>query len=78
MKITIDIDCTPEEARAFLGLPDVGPVQQAFVEALRERMTEALAALDPEAIIKAWMPQGAAGWDQWRKMWQPGGGEDKP
>ena len=23
MKITIDVDCSPEEARAFLGLPDV-------------------------------------------------------
>ena len=26
MKITVDVDCTPEEARAFLGLPDVKPM----------------------------------------------------
>ncbi|WP_420846806.1 DUF6489 family protein [Microvirga tunisiensis] len=28
MKITMDVECTPEEARAFLGLPDVKPMQE--------------------------------------------------
>src|SRR6516164_5311770 len=31
MKFKIDIDCTPEEARAFLGLPDVKPLQEALL-----------------------------------------------
>ncbi len=31
MKITVDIDCTPEEARAFFGLPNVQPMQDAPV-----------------------------------------------
>ena len=26
MKVTVDVDCTPEEARRFLGLPDLTPV----------------------------------------------------
>ena len=74
MKITIDVDCTPEEARAFLGLPDVAPVQQAFVDELQKRMHDAFAKMDPEAMIKGWMPQGAPDWEQWQKMWRQGGG----
>ena len=75
MKITVDIDCTPQEARAFLGLPDVAPVQEAFVEALRAKMNDAMAGLDNEALFKAWMPGGMPGFDQWRDMW--GGGAKK-
>ena len=35
MKIRIDIDCTPEEARAFLGLPDVAPMHKAMMGEIR-------------------------------------------
>ena len=38
MKVTIDVDCTPEEARAFLGLPDVQPLQEEMMAALRDRI----------------------------------------
>jgi len=35
MKMTVDVDCTPEEARRFLGLPDLTPVHRAYVERMR-------------------------------------------
>ena len=54
MKITVDIDCTPAEARAFLGLPDVAPLQQALTKEMQRRMLESLAAMDPEALFKTW------------------------
>jgi hypothetical protein len=72
MKITVDIDCTPEEARSFLGLPDVTPVQELFVEAVTERMSETISAMDGDAMMKAWMPDGMAGLEQWQKMWSGG------
>ncbi len=28
MKVSVDIDCTPEELRTFFGLPDVQPGMQ--------------------------------------------------
>ncbi len=59
MKVVIDIDCTPEEARAFFGLPDLGPLQKEMIAQLQERMKSAMGAMDPEAIVKAWMPGGA-------------------
>jgi len=59
MKVKIDIDCTPEEARTFFGLPDLGPLQQEMLKAMQERMKSAMGAMDPEVIMKAWMPGGA-------------------
>ena len=48
MKITLDVDCTPEEARAFLGLPDVAPIQAAVIEEVGKRMSAGLEAMEPE------------------------------
>ena len=68
MKITIDVDCTPEEARAFLGLPDVAPMQAAVMEGLGKRMNAGLEAMDPETLMKTWMPLGLQGLEQAQKM----------
>ena len=56
MKVTFDIDCTPEEARKFLGLPDVAPMQEAMMKELEERMRDNLNNLDPETFMKTWLP----------------------
>jgi len=56
MKVTVEVDCTPEEARRFLGLPDVVPMQQAAMEKVQQRMESAIEATTPEALLKAWMP----------------------
>ena len=64
MKFNIEIDCTPEEARTFLGLPDVAPMQEALMQQIQDRMQAALNAADPEALFKTWLPQGMAGLEQ--------------
>lgn len=38
MKITIEIDCTPEEARNFMGLPDVSAANNVYVENMTKAM----------------------------------------
>jgi hypothetical protein len=58
MKIKIDIDCTPQEVRAFFGLPDVEPMQEALLAKLQHRLSEHLEARDPEALLKLWLPGG--------------------
>ena len=68
LKITIDIDCTPDEARQFMGLPDVKPLQAAVLAELEEQMVASVGALSPEAMLKSWfgaMPQNA---DQLQKL----------
>ena len=52
MKITVDVDCTPEEARAFLGLPDVKPMQEHLMREVQERMAANIRAMEPEATLK--------------------------
>ncbi len=56
MKITMNVDCTPEEARAFLGLPDVKPMQDQLMREVQERMAANIRAMEPETMLKTWLP----------------------
>lgn len=38
MKVHIEIDCTPEEARTFMGLPDVGKANEVYVDLMAKAM----------------------------------------
>lgn len=60
MKFTINCDCTPEEARAFFGLPDFQPMQEAVLADMQAKMQKNMAAMEPENFMKMWTPQGAA------------------
>ena len=68
MKITIDVDCTPEEARTFLGLPDVKPMQEVLMREVQERTIAGLHAMDPETALKTWLPAGIQGFEQLQKI----------
>lgn len=71
MKITIDIDCTPQEARAFFGLPDVEPIQEAVLGKVQDRLTGYLEGTDPEALLKLWLPGGLQGLGQMQEaLWK--------
>ena len=35
MKVTVDMDMTPEEARKLMGLPDIELFQQAMMEKIQ-------------------------------------------
>ncbi len=67
MKISVDVDCTPEEARAFLGLPDVKPLQEAMLKEVEQRLKAGLEAMQPEALFGKWFPD-AAGLEPWREF----------
>ena len=68
MKIKVDLDCTPEEARSFLGLPDVKPMQDVLLKKVEERMMATLEASSPEALLRTWLPAGVQGIEQLQKM----------
>lgn len=68
MKVTVDIDCTPEEARRFMGLPDLSPVHEAYVQQMQKMVAE---GPSPEAfadMIKSWGTLGATGMNLWSGM----------
>ncbi len=54
MKVNVQIDCTPLEARQFFGLPDVGPMQIAVMEKLQQQMTSNIEKVSPEALMQSW------------------------
>jgi Family of unknown function (DUF6489) len=56
MKVTVNVDCTPLEARQFMGLPDVEPMQKAAMAQIEKRMMAELDRYTPEALFKAWLP----------------------
>ena len=68
MKITMNVDCTPEEARAFLGLPEVKPMQEHLLNEVQDRLTANIRAMDPEAMMRMWLPATLKGFEQWQEM----------
>jgi hypothetical protein len=68
MNVKIEIDCTPAEARAFLGLPDVEPLNAQLVDELGRRMKSNMAALQPEELMKSWTAFGLQAQDQFQRM----------
>ena len=68
MKVSIEVDCTPEEARAFLGLPDVKPMQEEIMRELTEKMRAAMTGIGPEEAMRMWFPASAPAMEQMQKM----------
>lgn len=68
MKFNFDIECTPEEARTFFGLPNVAPMQERMMKELEERLQENVRNLTPEEMVKTWMPATMQGWGEMQKM----------
>lgn len=67
MKVKFDIECTPEEARTFFGLPDVVPMQEALVAQMQDKMAENIKTMDPETLAKTWMPLAMQNWSDMQK-----------
>ena len=68
MKVTVEVDCTPVEARTFLGLPDVTGLNDALVTEMQARMKANMAALQPEELMKSWMAFGGQAQEQFRNL----------
>lgn len=68
MKIHMDCDLTPDEARTLLGLPDVKPLQKAMMAEVEARMKKALTAMEPDALLKMWLPASIQSLEQWQKF----------
>lgn len=68
MKMTIEVDCTPAEARAFLGLPDVTAINEHLVAEMQNRLTANINMLAPDELMKNWMAFGAGAQEQFRNL----------
>jgi hypothetical protein len=73
MKINVEVDCTPEEARRAMGLPDFTPVHDRYIQMLLGSMESGMVKPEMiEAMVKGWMPMSEAGLNMWRGMFDMG------
>jgi hypothetical protein len=75
MKVSVDVDCTPEEARRFLGLPDLSTVHDAYVEKMKSALAEGPTPEMFGDMVKAWGPMNEAGMNMWKQMLDQMGGK---
>ncbi len=69
MKLHIDLDMTPDEARRVMGLPDVSAMQGRIVAELEKQMMAAIkTSADPEAMLKTWFSWGSQGMEQMQRF----------
>ena len=61
MKMNIEIDCTPEEARKFMGLPDVEQANAMYVDAVTKAMQGVTNIEQMEEYAKQLAPMGQMG-----------------
>ncbi|HYN46238.1 MAG TPA: DUF6489 family protein [Allosphingosinicella sp.] len=75
MKVTVDVDCTPEEARRFLGFPDLTAAHEAYVEKMKAAITEGPTPEMFAEMTRAWGPMNEAGMSMWKQMLEQMGGK---
>ncbi|RKZ34010.1 MAG: hypothetical protein DRQ37_08190 [Gammaproteobacteria bacterium] len=77
MKIKIDVNLTPEEARAFFGLPDVGPLQEEMLAKIQEKMLAGVEGYDPLSVMQPFLPKNLQTMEAMQKaFWQAATGAD--
>lgn len=61
MKVNIEIDCSPEEARRFMGLPDVEQANAIYVDSIANAMKGVSNTEQLEEYARQLAPMGQMG-----------------
>jgi len=70
MKVKVEIELSAKEAREMMGLPDMEPVYDAALGELKTRMKKAASQMEPDVLLKSWLPTGQQGMEQFQNfMW---------
>ena len=70
MKVNVTIDCTPEEARNFMGLPDLKPMQDRMMGEIEQRLRAGVESMNPESLVKTWLPASMQSVEQMQQLQQ--------
>lgn len=68
MNVTVNVECTPEEARAFMGLPDVSSIHEKYVQTMLETMDGTVSLDQMENLFRSFSPMGDAGMRLFKQM----------
>jgi hypothetical protein len=77
MKINVEVDCTPEEARRAMGLPDLTPVHDRYIQMMVDAIGTQGNPEAFEAMLRTWSPMGEAGMNFWRGLFESATGTKK-
>lgn len=77
MKVTVDFDCTPEEARRFMGLPDLSSVHEAYLDKMRKAVSEGISPDYFLDLMKSWGPMSDGALNMWKGMFEQVGSAKK-
>ena len=72
MKFTVNVECSPEEARRFMGLPDVTPINEKLVDEMGKRMEANLKLMSGENLMSSWMSVGTQAQNAFVKLMTSG------
>lgn len=72
MKINVEVDCTPEEARRAMGLPDLTPVHEKYIAIMVEAIDKQGTPEGFAEMLRGWGSMGDAGMNFWRTMFESG------
>lgn len=72
VNINVSVDCTPEEARRFLGLPDVTKANEVYVESLTRAMQGVGSFEQLQEMVKSVAPMGQMGLKMFQQMLEGG------
>lgn len=78
MKVNVEVDCTPEEARRFLGLPDVSKANDVYVDAIAKAMQgvgQGVGSIDQlQEYARQLAPMGQMGLNLFKQFMESGTG----
>ncbi len=72
MKVNVEVECTPEEARRFLGLPDVSKANEAYVDAITNAMQGGVSLDQLHDLSKQIAPMGQMGLKLFQQIMEAG------
>lgn len=84
MKLSVDVDLTPEELRRLFGLPDLSPIQNLMIERITSQIEKGLDSNLMATMTRSLITGGLQSWDAYQKMLssllstRPGGDTRKP
>jgi Family of unknown function (DUF6489) len=63
MKFNIEVECSPEEVRRLVGLPDLSEVHGAYMDRMKDAMSKGITPDMVQSMVRNWVPMGDAGMD---------------
>jgi hypothetical protein len=71
LQFNVTVDCTPQEARTFFGLPDLSPLHALYLDKMRDWMAGDVTPAEMEKLFRMWGAGMTEGLEQWQRLfWQ--------